>query len=257
MSAPARRISIPARSTGSTGRYASSWRSNRLRRAPSTLSIPPRIESVIRSVWTRCGRWTIDVTRALLITNPAAARTEDVAVRAVVETLERGGWQVELCATGGPGDARRLAEQAVVDRMDVVTVFGGDGTTMQAAAALVVTDVALGVVPGGTGNLLAGNLRIPASPARAAEVLVAGRPRPFDLGRMERPGGPQYFAVACVAGYDARGRAATLAEHKRRWGMVAYAAPTLRLIGGIRSAPHIITIDGVEYGAHAAMVLVA
>src|SRR6185503_5858835 len=257
MSAPVGRISIPARSTVSTGRYASSWRSNRPRRAPSTLSIPPRIESVIRSVWTRCGRWTIDVTRALLITNPAAARTEDVAVRAVVETLERGGWQVELCATGGPGDARRLAEQAVVDRMDVVTVFGGDGTTMQAAAALVGTDVALGVIPGGTGNLLAGNLRIPASPARAARALVAGRPRPFDLGRMERAGGAQYFAVACGAGYDARVMAATLSEHKRRWGMVAYAATTLRLIGGIRSATHIITIDGVEYDAHAAMVLVA
>ena len=106
---------------------------------------------------------------------------------------------------------------------------------MQAAAALVGTDVALGVIPGGTGNLLAGNLRIPASPARAARALVAGRPRPFDLGRMERPGGPQYFAVACGAGYDARVMAGTLSEHKRRWGMAAYVATTLRLITDIRS----------------------
>ena len=135
-----------------------------------------------------------------------------------------------MLATGGPGDARELAEYGVAARVDVVAVFGGDGTTMQAAAALVGTEVALGVIPGGTGNLLAGNLRIPASPARAARALVSARPQPFDLGRMERPGGYQYFAVACGAGYDARVMAATLSEHKRRWGMGAYVATTLRLI---------------------------
>jgi YegS/Rv2252/BmrU family lipid kinase len=197
------------------------------------------------------------VARALLITNPAAARTQQRAVAAVMRAMQRAGWDAEVLATGGPGDARRLAEYGVAEGVDVVAVFGGDGTTMQAAAALVGTEVALGVIPGGTGNLLAGNLRIPASPERAARALVAGRPRPFDLGRMERAGGDQYFAVACGAGYDARVMAATLSEHKRRWGMVAYAATTLRLIGGIRSATHIITIDGVEYDAHAAMVLVA
>ncbi|HET7239574.1 MAG TPA: diacylglycerol kinase family protein [Gemmatimonadales bacterium] len=195
--------------------------------------------------------------RALLITNPAAARTQQRAVAAVMRAMQRAGWDAEVLATGGPGDARRLAEYGVAEGVDVVAVFGGDGTTMQAAAALVGTEVALGVIPGGTGNLLAGNLRIPASPERAARALVAGRPRRFDLGRMERAGGDQYFAVACGAGYDARVMAATLSEHKRRWGMVAYAATTLRLIGGIRSATHIITIDGVEYDAHAAMVLVA
>ena len=125
------------------------------------------------------------------------------------------------------------------------------------AAALVGTEVALGVIPGGTGNLLAGNLRIPASPERAARALLSGKPKPFDLGRMERPGGPQYFAVACGAGYDARVMAGTLSEHKRRWGMAAYVATTLRLIPEIRSTTHLITIDGVEYDAEAAMVLVA
>jgi diacylglycerol kinase family enzyme len=74
---------------------------------------------------------------------------------------------------------------------------------------------------------------------------------------MERADGPHYFAVACGAGYDARVMAGTLSEHKRRWGMAAYVATTLRLMGEIRSTAHIITIDGVEYDANAAMVLVA
>jgi diacylglycerol kinase (ATP) len=197
------------------------------------------------------------VARVLVITNPAAARTQPSAVSAVMRELRAAGWDAEVLATGGPGDARRLAEYGVAEGVDVVAVFGGDGTTMQAAAALVGTEVSLGVIPGGTGNLLAGNLRIPASPARAARALVGGRPRPFDLGRMDRPQGPQYFAVACGAGYDARVMAGTLSEHKRRWGMAAYVATTLRLIGDIRSTTHLITIDGVEYDANAAMVLVA
>src|SRR5512134_1650953 len=118
--------------------------------------------------------------RALLIMNPAAARTQPRAVEAVMRVMRSEGWNAEVLATGGPGDARSLAEYGVEQGVDVVAVFGGDGTTMQAAAALVGSEVALGVIPGGTGNLLAGNLRIPPSPARAAEVLVRGHARRFD-----------------------------------------------------------------------------
>jgi YegS/Rv2252/BmrU family lipid kinase len=193
----------------------------------------------------------------LLITNPAAARTAPVAVNAILTTLRAAGWDVETLATVGPGHARQLAEYGVAQKVDVVAVYGGDGTTMQAAAALVGTDVSLGVIPGGTGNLLAKNLRIPASPARAARALIRSSPRLFDLGRMERPSGAQYFAVACGAGYDARVMAETLSENKKRWGMGAYVATTLRLMSELRSNLHSITIDGVEYEANAAMVLVA
>ncbi len=195
--------------------------------------------------------------RVLLITNPAAARTQPTAVQAVVDVLGSAGWTVEVVATGGPGDARCLAAQGVADGMDLVAVFGGDGTTMQAAGALVGTEVCLGLIPGGTGNLLAGNLRVPSSPARAAEVMVSGAARPFDLGRMERADGIQHFAVACGAGYDARVMAETPPELKHKWGMAAYVATTFRLMSDLRSATHLITIDGAEYEAHAAIVLVA
>lgn len=197
------------------------------------------------------------MTRALVITNPAAARTEELSIRAVVDTLRRGGWSVELRATGGPGDARRFAAEAVEDRLDVVGVFGGDGTTMQAAAALVGSDTALGVIPGGTGNLLAGNLRIPAHPVRAARAMLRSRVLHLDLGRMQRADGPHYFAVACGAGYDARVMAATTAAEKHRWRFAAYIATTLRLMPELRSSRHLITVDGSEYEAQAALVLVA
>ncbi|MDH4132730.1 MAG: diacylglycerol kinase family lipid kinase [Gemmatimonadota bacterium] len=197
------------------------------------------------------------MTRALLITNPAAARTEEAEVKAILETLRRGGWRVELRATGGPGDARRFAAEAAAAGHDVVAVFGGDGTTMQAAAALVGTGTVLGVLPGGTGNLLAGNLRIPMHPARAAQVLLTGAARPLDLGRMERLDGTHYFAVACGAGHDARVMAATTTLQKHRWRFAAYFVTIFRLMPELRSIPHLITVDGVEYEAQAALVLVA
>ncbi len=195
--------------------------------------------------------------RVLVIANPAAARTQPGSVGVIMDVLHGAGWHADVAATGGPGDARRLAQEAVDAGMDTVVVFGGDGTTMQAAAALVGTDVNLGLIPGGTGNLLAGNLRVPLPPARAAAALLRARPRRLDLGRMERPDGVHYFAVACGAGYDARVMAETAGAQKQRWGMGAYVATTLRLIGELRSVDYRITVDGNEYDATAAMVLVA
>jgi YegS/Rv2252/BmrU family lipid kinase len=195
--------------------------------------------------------------RAVLITNPAAARTTQGGVTTVTNVLRRAGWTLEVLATTGPGDARRLAEYAVREGVDLVVVQGGDGTTMQAAAALVGTDIALGLIPGGTGNLLAGNLRIPRGAERAARVLISGRRRRLDLGRMERDDGTHYFSVACGTGLDARVMAGTASEQKRRWGIGAYMATALRAIPDIRSYDFLITVDGVEYEARAAMVLVA
>ena len=195
--------------------------------------------------------------RVLLISNPAAARTTPRVITQVVGTLRAGGWTVEEAVTGGAGDARRYAEQAVRDAVDSVVVFGGDGTTMQAAAALVGTDISLGLIPGGTGNLLAGNLRIPAAPTTAAQALLQAKPQPLDLGRMDRPDGVHYFAVACGAGYDARVMTQTSTTQKQRWGMGAYVYTTLRLVGQIRDVDYLITVDGRQYEARAAMVLVA
>ncbi|MGH7583279.1 MAG: diacylglycerol/lipid kinase family protein, partial [Gemmatimonadales bacterium] len=98
--------------------------------------------------------------RALLIANPAAARTRHVLVRSIERVFNARGWRVETLATSGPGDARRLAAWGVESGVDVVLVLGGDGTIMQAAAAMVGTGVPLGVLPGGTGNQLVGNLRL-------------------------------------------------------------------------------------------------
>src|SRR6266513_2860280 len=87
------------------------------------------------------------MTRALLITNPFAARADARAVTAILKILGRGGWNVDLRTIKGPGDARRIAEESRDEGFDVMVSHGGDGTAMQVAAAI---DV--GVVPRSDGD---------------------------------------------------------------------------------------------------------
>src|SRR5256884_2844821 len=88
---------------------------------------------------------------------------------------------------------------------------------MEIAAGAVGSGIPLGLVPGGTGNLLAGNLRLPRDPAAAARVILARRTAAIDLGSVERPDGTHYFAVCGGTGFDAQLMAGTAAagEHPR------------------------------------------
>src|SRR2546427_7132370 len=96
------------------------------------------------------------MSRALLIRNPFAARHDAHAVTAILKILGRGGWNVVLRTITGPGDARRIAEESLGEGFDVLVSHGGDGTAMQVAAGIAGSGIALGGVPGGTGNVLAG-----------------------------------------------------------------------------------------------------
>src|SRR5207247_11309986 len=154
--------------------------------------------------------------RALLIANPAAARTDARAVTAVRDTLRHGGWSVEVLATGQPGDARRFAREARDAGFDAFVCYGGDGTAMEIAAGAVGSGIPLGLVPGGTGNLLAGNLRLPRDPASAARVILTGRTAAIDLGSVERADGTHYFGVCGGTGFDARLIAGTGPAARRR-----------------------------------------
>ena len=196
------------------------------------------------------------MTRALVITNPVAARAHSRAVAAIEKILTGGGWRVDVRSTEGPGDARRIAEAARGDGYDVMVSHGGDGTAMQVAAGIAGSGIALGLVPGGTGNVLAGNLQLPRAAARAARALLTAHPHPIDLGVVERDDGPHYFAVACGTGFDAQLMADTGIAAKRRWKVGAYMARAAMTLGSVRSAAHRVTVDGKAHDVRAAMLLV-
>src|SRR5207253_558502 len=144
--------------------------------------------------------------------------------------------------------------EAKAQGFDALVCYGGDGTAMEIAAGAVGSGIPLGLVPGGTGNLLVGNLRLPRDPAAAARVILTGRTAAIDLGSVERADGTHYFAVCGGTGFDARLMAGTGAAEKRRWKMAAYVMRAFAALPSVTSPLHRVTVDGVAHELPAAMV---
>ncbi len=197
------------------------------------------------------------VTRAFVIGRRRKGRKIGTAVADVRRRLEAGGWTVESRMVTDKPDLLRLGKRAVRKRYDVVVAVGGDGAVLQVATALAGTKVTLGIIPTGTGNLLAGNLRVPLDRAKAVRTLLTGRRRRIDLGRVTVDGDDVLFAVACGIGYDAKVMDATGTGEKLRWGKLAYLANAFGQTGTIHNVPHVITIDGERSEMDAAQVFVA
>src|SRR5699024_12563242 len=77
-------------------------------------------------------------------------------------------------------------QQAIDDGAQLIVVAGGDGTVRAAAKMLVNTDVHMGIIPTGTGNLLARNLNLPLNDVHACiSIALNGRGRPVDVDSLD------------------------------------------------------------------------
>jgi diacylglycerol kinase (ATP) len=197
------------------------------------------------------------VIRALVIGRRRTGRQIGAAVRETSRLLELGGWEVESAVVGHKRTLRHRAADAAKAGLDVVVAVGGDGAVFQVVNAVAGTPAVVGIVPKGTGNLLATNLDIPRSLEKAVEVLLTGEPRLIDLGRVSIGGADHDFAVACGIGFDAEVMDSTNATTKRRWGKLAYVASAIREGRKIQEADYEITIDGVTTDTPAAQVFIA
>jgi len=194
--------------------------------------------------------------RVALIANPASRRGARLHPRARA-ALEEAGLECRLLLTERPGHAGELAVTSC-EGVDAVFVLGGDGTVMEVAGALAHTRIPIGVLPGGTGNLLARAVGIPGRVERAVPALLGGHVRRIDLGRLTDG---RRFAVAAGVGIDARMVAETPPWMKRRLGVLAYALVALRatLSAVLRGRAFTVrvTVDGETVERPAVAVMVA
>jgi YegS/Rv2252/BmrU family lipid kinase len=143
--------------------------------------------------------------KVVAIINPisgagADTRAAERRIALLVEQLASRGLHADVHLTEYAGHAHALARAAVDDRADLVIVWGGDGTLNESGGALLDTNIALGVVPAGSGNGLAAALGSPREPRAAIAAALDGQVRAIDAGVLA---GRPFFNIAGI-GVDAR-----------------------------------------------------
>ena len=172
---------------------------------------------------------------------------------AVLRAFSGANVDASEVVTSHPGHARDVLD-ARTESWDAVFVLGGDGTVMEVAGALAHSGIPIGVLPGGTGNLVAGALGVPFSVASAVRALLAGDRCPFDLGRLPDN---RFFAFAAGVGIDVAMVESTSHDRKRRLGVLSYVITATRAALR-RDLVHVtVDVDGQVVEARAVLAMIA
>ena len=178
--------------------------------------------------------------RIHVVINPAAGQPEPV-LSILNSAFRPAGVQWDVSVTHEFGDATRQARRAAEGGADIVVAYGGDGTVMEVANGLVGTEVALGILPGGTGNVLSIELDIPQALKEAARLLVSpdARIRKVDVGQS----GERSFLLRAYVGFDAQRIQLTTREMRDRYGKLAYLIAAMKAIPDSKAMRYRLTLD--------------
>lgn len=150
------------------------------------------------------------------------------------------------------------AQQAIADGAELVCPLGGDGTVRAVASGVLGSEAAVGLLPGGTGNLLARNLGLPVDDLEASvTVALTGRTERIDVGEVRWDDGPpDTFLVMAGMGLDAEIMAGVDEQLKKKVGWWAYVASGLTAIFRLGFPVRVRAGESREFSQHARTVLV-
>ncbi|WP_330261125.1 diacylglycerol kinase family protein [Streptomyces sp. NBC_00539] len=172
--------------------------------------------------------------------------------------LRRHGYADQVwTATSAEAPAGALAPLVAEADTGLVVACGGDGTVRACADVVSGTGIALAVVPCGTGNLLARNLRLPSDPAAALEAALSGGTARIDVGRVRGDGlEPARFTVMAGAGFDAAMVGDASERVKEHLGWAAYVLSAVRHLGDPRMRLSVRLDGGPVHERRARMVVI-
>lgn len=186
--------------------------------------------------------------RTAVVINPVKSPDEHFKTT-ITQVCTDAGWEEPLwLETSKEDPGHGQAKEALEAGVDVVIAAGGDGTIRAVAEVLAGTDTAMGLLPLGTGNLLARNLGIDVvDPVRAARGVLDGTETKIDVinAVIDHAEQEQMFLVAAGLGYDASIMANTVDGLKDRVGWLAYVESGIRNLQG-NPVTATITVDGKQ-----------
>ncbi len=202
---------------------------------------------------TTAGAYTIISYRnTVLIYNPFAGRfgrEGPAVVERLAKTLTYCGHHVTVAPTTGPGTAGAIAWDHIEKGADLVVAAGGDGTINETAEGMIGSQVPLAILPGGTANVLAMELKLGKRMSLVAERLHECKPRRISLGHVTcDPDISRHFLLMSGVGLDAHIVHNVHLGLKARTGKFAYWVAGWSLLGR-RLAQMVVEIDGREYPA--------
>ena len=185
------------------------------------------------------------------MSNPASRRGARFHAHAIA-AFRAVGAECDAVLTEAPGHGGDIAER-LASSYDAVFTLGGDGTATEVIGALLGREIPVGVLPGGTGNLLARHLGIPLSIDDAVRALAVGRTIRMDLGRLTSG---RVYAYSAGVGVDARMVAETPTALKLALGMPAYMLAATRAVLSARLFDVRAAVDGRVIERQASAVFV-
>ncbi|HHX45161.1 MAG TPA: diacylglycerol kinase family lipid kinase [Chloroflexi bacterium] len=192
--------------------------------------------------------------KAFVVVNPVAGSAEDSAHGDIAAHFAAQGWESEIHGMSGDEDVSALVREAVARGCDLCVGSGGDGTVSAVADGLVGTDVPLGILPAGTGNVLARELGIPTEMDQALDLLTGEHDiAPLDMIRV----GDTRYVLNVSIGIGSLSMRDTKTTAKQRFGVLAYALTILRTLIGYQPGLFTVTVDGRRRVIRAAEVIVA
>ncbi len=175
-----------------------------------------------------------------LIVNPVAGNKKAKKLLPKINDIfKKSDCFYDIYITKGPGDAINAAREAANNGADIVVAVGGDGTVNEVANGLAGTEASLAALPAGTGNDFVRAMKIPNSIEKACKILIKGKSRYIDLGKVNG----RYFVNLVGVGFD--GAVARLAnqQNKRVGGPWVYFFSILKNVISYKPVEMKITMD--------------
>ncbi len=195
---------------------------------------------------------------AALVYNPVKCDGKRLRTTVLARSSQHGWASPRFYETTVEDPGQDVTRRALAEGAAVVLVAGGDGTVRAVAEAVAGTGIPLAIVPSGTGNLFALNLRLPqASPERMIDAVFTGFTYPVDIGwalltREDESEDEHAFVVLAGMGLDAHMIARTNPQLKKSVGWVAYVDGAARSLPGAKPFRTVYQLD--EGRLHSAKV---